>query len=51
MRARKFGRIICISSINGQKGQMGQVNYLVAKAGISASSRRWRRKARAPASR
>ena len=33
MRARKFGRIICISSINGQKGQMGQVNYSAAKAG------------------
>ena len=27
MRARKFGRIINISSINGQKGQFGQVNY------------------------
>ena len=33
MRARKFGRVICISSINGQKGQMGQVNYSSAKAG------------------
>jgi acetoacetyl-CoA reductase len=33
MRARKFGRVICISSINGQKGQMGQVNYSAAKAG------------------
>jgi len=33
MRARKFGRIICISSVNGQKGQMGQVNYSAAKAG------------------
>jgi acetoacetyl-CoA reductase len=33
MRNRKFGRIICISSINGQKGQMGQVNYSAAKAG------------------
>jgi acetoacetyl-CoA reductase len=33
MRERKFGRIICISSINGQKGQMGQVNYSAAKAG------------------
>jgi len=33
MRARKFGRIINISSINGQKGQMGQVNYSAAKAG------------------
>src|SRR5579863_7576573 len=27
MRARKFGRIVNISSINGQKGQFGQVNY------------------------
>jgi acetoacetyl-CoA reductase len=33
MRARNFGRIICISSINGQKGQMGQTNYSAAKAG------------------
>jgi acetoacetyl-CoA reductase len=33
MRARKFGRIIIISSINGQKGQMGQTNYSTSKAG------------------
>jgi acetoacetyl-CoA reductase len=33
MRARKFGRVINISSINGQKGQMGQTNYSAAKAG------------------
>jgi acetoacetyl-CoA reductase len=33
MRARKFGRIINISSINGQKGQFGQVNYSASKAG------------------
>jgi acetoacetyl-CoA reductase len=33
MRARKFGRVINISSINGQKGQFGQVNYSAAKAG------------------
>ncbi len=33
MRDRKFGRVISISSINGQKGQMGQVNYSAAKAG------------------
>ncbi|MFC5384881.1 acetoacetyl-CoA reductase [Aquamicrobium segne] len=33
MRARKFGRIITISSVNGQKGQMGQANYSAAKAG------------------
>ncbi|MGH1419701.1 MAG: acetoacetyl-CoA reductase [Hyphomicrobiaceae bacterium] len=34
MRARKFGRIISISSVNGRKGQMGQSNYSAAKAGI-----------------
>ncbi|HXQ66103.1 MAG TPA: acetoacetyl-CoA reductase, partial [Alphaproteobacteria bacterium] len=34
MRARNFGRIINISSINGQKGQFGQSNYAAAKAGI-----------------
>jgi acetoacetyl-CoA reductase len=33
MRDRKFGRIINISSINGQKGQTGQANYSAAKAG------------------
>ncbi len=33
MRDRKFGRIVNISSINGQKGQMGQVNYSAAKSG------------------
>jgi len=33
MRDRKFGRIINISSINGQKGQMGQSNYAASKAG------------------
>jgi acetoacetyl-CoA reductase len=33
MRERGFGRVITISSINGQKGQMGQVNYSAAKAG------------------
>ncbi|HEX3341664.1 MAG TPA: beta-ketoacyl-ACP reductase [Pseudolabrys sp.] len=33
MRERKFGRIINISSINGQKGQAGQTNYSAAKAG------------------
>jgi acetoacetyl-CoA reductase len=34
MRERNFGRIINITSINGQKGQMGQCNYAAAKAGI-----------------
>ncbi len=33
MRDRKFGRIINISSINGQKGQAGQANYSASKAG------------------
>jgi acetoacetyl-CoA reductase len=33
MRERKFGRIVNISSINGQKGQLGQCNYSAAKAG------------------
>jgi len=34
MRERKWGRIIQISSINGQKGQYGQANYAAAKAGM-----------------
>lgn len=34
MRDRSYGRIINISSINGQKGQFGQVNYAAAKAGM-----------------
>jgi len=34
MRERGWGRIVNISSINGQKGQMGQVNYSAAKAGV-----------------
>ena len=34
MRARGYGRIISISSVNGQKGQMGQSNYSAAKAGL-----------------
>ena len=34
MRDRCWGRIINISSINGQKGQMGQTNYSAAKAGL-----------------
>ncbi|PYE32999.1 3-oxoacyl-[acyl-carrier-protein] reductase [Rhizobium sp. PP-F2F-G38] len=33
MRDRNFGRVVNISSINGQKGQMGQVNYSASKAG------------------
>ncbi|WP_120497835.1 acetoacetyl-CoA reductase [Kiloniella sp. EL199] len=34
MRERKYGRVISISSINGQKGQFGQANYAAAKAGV-----------------
>ena len=34
MRERNFGRIVNISSINGQKGQLGQANYAAAKAGM-----------------
>jgi acetoacetyl-CoA reductase len=34
MRERNFGRIVNISSINGQKGQFGQANYSAAKAGL-----------------
>lgn len=33
MRERSFGRIVTVSSINGQKGQAGQTNYCAAKAG------------------
>ena len=39
MRDRGFGRIINISSINGQKGQVGQVNYSAAKAGMIGFSK------------
>ncbi|GAB3647780.1 acetoacetyl-CoA reductase [Ramlibacter alkalitolerans] len=34
MRARSFGRIVNIGSVNGQQGQVGQANYAAAKAGI-----------------
>lgn len=34
MRAKGYGRIVSISSINGQLGQMGQTNYAAAKAGV-----------------
>ncbi len=34
MREKKFGRIVNIGSINGQAGQIGQVNYAAAKSGI-----------------
>jgi len=39
MRDRKFGRIVTISSINGQKGQFAQANYSAAKAGDIGFSR------------
>lgn len=39
LRERGFGRIINISSINGQKGQFGQTNYAAAKAGMIGFSR------------
>ncbi|MSO93936.1 MAG: acetoacetyl-CoA reductase [Rhodospirillales bacterium] len=39
MRSRNFGRVISISSINGQKGQFGQANYSAAKAGILGFTR------------
>jgi len=39
MRDRGFGRIVNISSINGQKGQLGQVNYSAAKAGVIGFSK------------
>jgi len=34
MLSREFGRIINISSVNGQRGQFGQTNYSAAKAGM-----------------
>ena len=39
MRERGFGRIVNISSINGQKGQLGQCNYSAAKAGMLGFTR------------
>src|SRR5688500_17369144 len=39
MRARSYGRIVNISSINGRKGQMGQTNYSAAKAGLLGFSK------------
>lgn len=39
MRERGFGRIVNITSINGQKGQMGQTNYSAAKAGMIGFTR------------
>ena len=39
MRRKGFGRVINITSINGQKGQFGQTNYCASKAGISGFSK------------
>jgi acetoacetyl-CoA reductase len=39
MSARRYGRIISISSVNGQKGQFGQTNYSAAKAGLFGFTR------------
>lgn len=39
MREQKFGRIVNISSVNANKGQIGQVNYCAAKAGIQGFSK------------
>ncbi|AOH83146.1 beta-ketoacyl-ACP reductase [Sphingomonas panacis] len=39
MRARKWGRIVSISSINGETGQFGQTNYAASKAGILGFTR------------
>lgn len=39
MSQRKFGRIINISSVNGQRGQIGQTNYSAAKAGMTGFTR------------
>ena len=39
MRARSYGRIVSISSINGRKGQVGQANYSAAKAGLLGFSK------------
>lgn len=39
MRARKWGRVVSISSINGEAGQFGQTNYAASKAGILGFTR------------
>ena len=39
MSSRRFGRVINISSVNGQKGQFGQTNYSAAKAGMIGFTR------------
>jgi acetoacetyl-CoA reductase len=42
MMAQRWGRIINISSVNGQKGQFGQTNYSTAKAGMQKIMGRFR---------
>ncbi len=39
MKARRYGRVISISSVNGQRGQFGQTNYAAAKAGMTGFTR------------
>lgn len=39
MRERGYGRIVNISSVNAQKGQLGQTNYCAAKAGVIGFTR------------
>ena len=39
---RGWGRVVNVSSVNGSKGAFGQTNYSAAKAGMTASPRRWR---------
>jgi len=39
MRARRYGRIVNVSSVNGQKGQIGQTNYAASKAAILGFTR------------
>jgi len=43
MRDRGHGRIVNISSINGQKGQIGQTNYSATKAGVIGMTKTWAR--------
>ena len=50
MRARSFGRIVNVASINGQAGQYGQVNYAARNRASTGSQRPWRRRVRRAAS-
>jgi acetoacetyl-CoA reductase len=42
MVERKWGRVINVSSVNGQKGAFGQTNYSAAKAGMHGFTKAWR---------